>query len=51
MERCDVIMNKNSKRPTSPAVRAFFRAMLFTAAAIALVIIGYFTAGYFSGGL
>lgn len=28
---------------------AFFRAMLYTASAIALFIIGYFSAGYFFG--
>lgn len=28
---------------------AFFRAMLYTAAAVALLIIGYFSAGYFFG--
>ena len=28
---------------------AFFRAMLYTASAIALIIIGYFSAGYFFG--
>lgn len=31
------------------AKTAFFRAMLYTASAIALIIIGYFSAGYFFG--
>ena len=28
---------------------AFFRAMLYTASAIALIVIGYFCAGFFFG--
>jgi hypothetical protein len=31
------------------AKSAFFRAMLYTASAIALIVIGYFSAGYFFG--
>ncbi len=29
------------------SVRVFLKSMLYTAAAIALIIIGYFSAGYF----
>ncbi len=31
--------------------QVFFRTVLFTAAAIILIVIGYFTAGYLTGGI
>lgn len=38
------MQDKNTK---SKAVKVFLKSMLFTAAAIALIVIGYFGAGYF----
>lgn len=35
------------KNARSKTVRVFLKSMLFTAAAIALILIGYFSAGYF----
>ncbi len=37
------------RRESSSAKAAFFKAMLYTASAIALLVIGYFSAGYFFG--
>ena len=40
------MQNKNAK---SKAVKVFFKSMIFTASAITLILIGYFSAGYFFG--
>ncbi len=39
-------MDKNAK---SSGKTAFLKAMLYTASAISLLVIGYFSAGYFFG--
>lgn len=42
---------KKKKRRLSGGTKAFIKAFVLTVSAIALVVIGYFTAGYFFGGL
>ena len=42
---------KNNKGEFSPTAKLFFRSMILTAAAVSLILIGYFTAFFLSGGI
>lgn len=51
LEDGGIMAKKDKNEEKNQARQVFFKTMILTVSAIFLIIVGYFTAGYLSGGL